>query len=161
MACAIPDVKNELYLQTCVERWAGLSDNPKRDCCTALDINPKGVNMKDGGKVDINLIEENPSYQERHSRWTKAMDSFLKKALVEKAEPVRIIVRKTGNRYTLVAGHHLLKAARKCGFKNVYVDVIDSDATQKDYLDRFAQIIADYCRKSRNVKTFPEACACV
>lgn len=117
--------------------------------------------MKDGGKVDINLIEENPSYQERHSRWTRAMDSFLKKALVEKDELVRIIVRKTGNRYMLVAGHHLLKAARKCGFEYVYVDVIDSDATQKDYLDRFAQIIADYCRKGRNIKTFSEACACV
>jgi len=49
--------------------------------------------MKDGGKVDICLIEENPSYRERDSRWTRAMDSFLTDSFLKKTEPVRIIVR--------------------------------------------------------------------
>jgi len=117
--------------------------------------------MKDGGKVDINLIEEDSSYQERHSQWTAEMDSFLKHSLTKKAGTVRIIVKKTGKRYVLVAGHHLLKAARECGFRKVYVDVIDSNGTQKDYLDRFAEILAGRWSKSRKIETFPESRACV
>ena len=38
--------------------------------------------MKDGGTVDIDLIEENPSYEERRSQWTEDMHSFLKDSFV-------------------------------------------------------------------------------
>lgn len=117
--------------------------------------------MKDGGKVDIDLIEENPSYMERRSQWSEDMHSFLRDSFVKKAGTVRIIVRKTGNKYVLVAGHHLLKAARECGFKKAYVDVIDSEVAQKDCLNHFANIIADYCGKSRKIEAFPEARACL
>ncbi len=116
--------------------------------------------MKDGGKVDIHLIQENPAYRERDSQWTHAMDSFLKNSFLNKTEPVRIIVRKNGNGYVLVAGHHLFKAARECGFKKVCVDVIGSNAKQKDYLNRFAENIADYWGKSGKTGTFQEARAC-
>ena len=113
--------------------------------------------MKDGGKVNIDLIKVNPSYRERDSQWAKSMDLFLKNSFIKKTEPVRIIVRKNGSGYVLVAGHHLLKAARECGFKKVCVDVIGAGVTQRDYLDRFAEIIADYSRKSRKTGTFQKA----
>jgi ParB-like chromosome segregation protein Spo0J len=111
--------------------------------------------MKDGGKVNIDLIEENPSYQERRSQWTKDMHSLLKDSFVRKAGTIRIIVKKTGNRYVLVAGHHLLKAARECGLKKAHVDVIGSEA-ERDYLKHFSNIINDYCR---NIERCPETCA--
>ena len=111
--------------------------------------------MKDGGTVDIDLIEENPSYEERRSQWTQDMHSFLKDSFVKKAGTIRIIVKKTGNRYVLVAGHHLLKAARECGLKKAHVDVLGSE-TEREYLKHFSNIIIDYCR---HIERRPETCA--
>ena len=113
--------------------------------------------MKNGGKVKIDLIVEHASYQERQSQWSEAMYSFLRDSCVNKAGTVRIIVRKTGNRYELVAGHYLLKAARECGFKNVHIDIADSAAEQKNYLTHFAKIITDYRRKSGKMEAVPDA----
>ncbi|HME42733.1 MAG TPA: ParB/Srx family N-terminal domain-containing protein [Syntrophorhabdales bacterium] len=110
--------------------------------------------MKDGGKVNIKLIETDPDYRERHTPWTEAMDSFLRDSFVKRAGGVRIVVKKTGGKYVLVAGHHLLKAAKACGLKDVYVDVVDSG--QEEYLSHFAEVVADNCRRR---ETFHELCA--
>ena len=111
--------------------------------------------MKDGGRVDIDLIEENGDYTERCTQWTEDTYALLKDSFVKKAGTVRIIVRKTGNKYVLMAGHHLLKAAKECGLKEAYVDLIDSEA-EREYLEHFSNIIADYCD---DIERCPEKCA--
>ena len=115
--------------------------------------------MKDAGKVDIKLIDCNPSWRDRNSRWTESMDSFLTHTLLPRSGMPRILAQKSGSRYVVVAGHHLLKAARQCGLREVYVDVMESDAAREAYLDRFTEIITDYCRKRGGTEVSPQACS--
>lgn len=83
--------------------------------------------MKNGVRVAIDQVEDNPEYEERHSQWTARMYRNMRN-LVRKAGMARIVVKETGNKYTVVVGHHLLKAARECGLREVYVHVIDTGA---------------------------------
>ena len=79
-------------------------------------------------RVAIEQIEENIDYVERSSLWIDLAFRDLKK-IVKKAGIVRIVARETGkDRYMVVVGHHLLKAARECGLKEVRVHVMNSDA---------------------------------
>jgi len=113
--------------------------------------------MKDGGKIAISSIEEDPSYRERSSRWCETTHALLRDSFVRKRGPVRIIAKKKGSRYVVVAGHHLLKAAKECGLREVYVDVVGAGTPHEEYLNRFAEIVGDYCRKNRKVRTPSEA----
>ena len=113
--------------------------------------------MKDGEKVNINLIDTNPDYKERHTPWTEAMDSFLRGSFAKKGRAVRIIARKTGDRYVVIAGHHLLKAARACGLREVRVDVIDATTPPTEYLRHFTEIVADLFGKTTKAETFSQA----
>ena len=83
--------------------------------------------MLSGVRIAIDRVEDNPEYEERHSQWTARVYRNMRNC-VRKAGMVRIIVKKTGNTYMVVVGHHLLKAARQCGLREVYVHVIDSAA---------------------------------
>jgi len=83
--------------------------------------------MRRGVKIAIDKIESSPAYEERRSRWIDQMDGDLRK-FVAKAGMVRVLVRKRGDRYVVVVGHHLLKAARECGLKEAYAHVIDGEA---------------------------------
>jgi hypothetical protein len=83
--------------------------------------------MRRDVKIAIDRIENSPAYEERRSRWIDQMDRDLRR-FVAKAGIVRVIVRKRGDRYVLVVGHHLLKAARECGLKEAYAHVIDGEA---------------------------------
>ncbi len=82
--------------------------------------------MKHRVKIAIDQIEENPGYNERRSQWAEHMYRDLR-SFVGKAGMVRIVVKKTGSRHTVVVGHHLLKAARECGLREAYIDVIDTE----------------------------------
>lgn len=88
--------------------------------------------MQDCVKVAIDRIEENPAYGERHSQWIDGMRDDLR-AFVEKAQMVRIVAEKKGDKYMVVAGHHLLRAARECGFNEAYVDVVDRDVPGRSW----------------------------
>jgi predicted metal-dependent phosphotriesterase family hydrolase len=83
--------------------------------------------MQHGVKIAIDQIEENPQYKERHSQWIDHTYGELRN-VVGKVGMVRIVVKKTGKKYTVVLGHHLLKAARECGLRELYADVIDTEA---------------------------------
>ena len=115
--------------------------------------------MKDGGKVNIDLIEEDFSYKERCSQWSSSMHAFLRDSVVRKVGSVRIIVKKAESRYVLVAGHHLLKAARECGLREVYVDVVDSATPPAEYLRHFTEIVTDCFGRSRKAETFSQTSA--
>jgi hypothetical protein len=78
-------------------------------------------------KIPIDQIEENPEYKERRSQWIDHTYSELKN-VVGKAGMVRIIVKKTGTKHMVVIGHHLLKAARECGLRELYAHVINTEA---------------------------------
>jgi len=81
--------------------------------------------MQNSVRVAIDRVEDNPEYEERHSQWSARMYRNMRK-FVRKAGMVRIIVKERGNKYTVVVGHHLLKAARECGLREVYVHVVDT-----------------------------------
>ena len=80
-------------------------------------------------KIAIDEIEENPGYRQRRSPWIDHTYRDLRN-VVERAGLVRIIVEKRGNRHVVVIGHHLLKAARECGLKEAYAEVIDTEAEE-------------------------------
>jgi hypothetical protein len=82
-------------------------------------------------KVAMDRIEESPAYQERHSQWIDRMSDDLRR-FVAKAKMVRIVARKTDDKYTVVTGHHLLKAARECGLNEAYVHVIETDGAGRE-----------------------------
>jgi hypothetical protein len=83
--------------------------------------------MRHGVKIAVDQIEENPEYIERHSQWIDHTYRELRN-IVGKAGMVRIIVKKTGKKHVVVIGHHLLRAARECGLREMYADVIDTEA---------------------------------
>ena len=83
--------------------------------------------MRRDAKIALDKIENSPAYEERRSRWIDQMDGDLRR-FVAKAGIVRLVVRKRGDRYVVVVGHHLLKAARECGLKEAYAHVIDGEA---------------------------------
>jgi hypothetical protein len=78
-------------------------------------------------KIAIDQIEENPEYKERRSQWIDHTYRELRN-VVGKAGMARIIVKKTGTKHTVVIGHHLFKAARECGLRELYAHVIDTEA---------------------------------
>ncbi|OPY70238.1 MAG: hypothetical protein A4E57_00652 [Syntrophorhabdaceae bacterium PtaU1.Bin034] len=104
--------------------------------------------MKDGGKVDIDLIMANPDYEERRSEWTAGMYLLLKDTIVRKAGMIRILVEKSEDGYIVVAGHQLLKAARDCGFREVCVDIVDG-RSKEELLPHFEKLVEECCQKSR------------
>ncbi len=81
--------------------------------------------MQNAVRIAIDRVEDSPEYEERHSQWTARMYRNMRN-FVRKAGMVRIIAKETGNKYTVVVGHHLLKAARECDLREVYVHVIDT-----------------------------------
>ena len=83
--------------------------------------------MQHSVKIAIDQIEENPEYKERRSQWADHTYGELRN-VVDKAGMVRITVKKTGNKHMVVIGHHLLKAARECGLREVDAYVIDTEA---------------------------------
>jgi hypothetical protein len=83
--------------------------------------------MQESVRIAINRVVDNPEYEGRRSPWTARMYRNMRN-FVRKAGMVRIIVKETGSKYTVVVGHHLLKAARECGLREVYVHVIDTGA---------------------------------
>jgi len=83
--------------------------------------------MQKGVRIAIDRVEDDPEYEERHSQWTTRMYRNMRN-FVRKAGMVKIIVKETGNKYKVVVGHRLLKAARECGLREVYVYVIDTGA---------------------------------
>ena len=83
--------------------------------------------MRRGVKIALDRIENSPTYEERRSQWIDRMDGDLRRFVV-KAGIVRVVVRKRGDRYVVVVGHHLLKAAKECGLKEAYAHVIEGDA---------------------------------
>ncbi len=84
--------------------------------------------MEHDVRVTIEQIEDAIDYEERRSLWIDLTYGDLKK-VVKKAGMVRIVARKTGqDRYMVVVGHHLLRAARECGLKEVRMHVTDTEA---------------------------------
>jgi hypothetical protein len=83
--------------------------------------------MQNGVRIAIDRVEDNPEYEERHSQWTARVYRNMRNC-ARKAWMVRIIAKETGNKYMAVVGHHLLKAARQRGLREVYANVIDTGA---------------------------------
>ena len=86
--------------------------------------------MQHVARVAIDRVDETLEYKERRSPWIDQAYRDLKK-VVKKAGTVRIVARKVGaDRYMVVVGHHLLKAAKECGLRDVDLLVMDVNACQ-------------------------------
>jgi len=78
--------------------------------------------------VEIELIDPNP-FQPR-KEWKKEEIASLARSILSQGILQPLILRKTGNRFQLIAGERRLRAAREAGLKKVPVVVREADDQQ-------------------------------
>ena len=79
-------------------------------------------------EIDIDLIDPNP-FQPRKN-WKKEEIASLARSIISQGILQPLVLRKTGNRYQLIAGERRLRAAQEAGLRKVPIVVREADDQQ-------------------------------